>query len=1082
MSVRGGVISRLRLVFLFLIVFFLNYQASNLSAQSFRGSIRGEITDAHGLHIAGAKVVARNLGTSESREVTADAEGEYRFLELPAGEYEISAVAPGLEEARIGRVRVDVGVETIANLALGKAKAITETVEVLATVPLLEASNTTLSQVVERQLVQELPLNGRDFGKLVALTPGVTVEGSGVAGTEKGFGQFNISGNRDRSNNYTLDGTDNNDPWFNNSALNQVGITGAPATLLPLDAIQEFNLQSQFSAEYGRNSGSIVNIVTRSGSNTFHGSLYEYNRNSAFDARNYFNTKPDPQSHFNNNNFGGSLGGPIFKDKTFFFLAYEGQRERVGSDFALLVPTAAEVTQAEQGAALNTAIIPNGVNPALVKILNIYMPTTTNPNNLLPVSVSDKNDNDNFIVKVDHRFNDVHSVVVRYAFGNDDQVFPLGSLGGTGSGSRLGPFAQVSPTRVQVVSASWLSVLSPSVFNEVRFGYSRFRNHFDSADGHVDPQSQFGIDFGTGRTGLPEINFHGLLDNLGATSFGIPRGRLSQTYQILDDFTWTRGRHTWKFGGEYRRAAVDFSNDNFTRGNFAFDEFLAPGVLGGSSDPIVNVLINYFLGQEGGFALTGNTARSLATNGFSFFAKDDIRVNAKLTVNAGLRWEYFGPVSEAHNLLSNLLSPTGLLQMVGTPGLPHAYNRDLNNFGPRLGFAWNVMPKTVIRSAYGVYYDYIPMHLMQANFTNSAGIGANPIGPQAVVPLNYNQDAYDGTTTGPVFTPVVGAPVQPDIFVTDHDLRTPYVQSWNLNVQREVTSTFAFEAGYVGSKGTKLVRLYDLNQNGINPNYFTIDNLSTGTSSTYHAGQLTLKLQNWHRFSGFSTYTYSKSLDGASDGINYDFAFVALPQDSTNLKAEKGPSSFDTRHRWTTAMNYQLPTFHLIGERFGSGWQLNSIITVQSGRPIDIISGSTNFGSNQRPDVVPGVPFVLPNWNPSTGYLNPAAFAVPASPDGVGNLGRDRVFGYGFWNVDFSVSKNTKLWENAMLQFRAEFFNLVNHPNFALPSNFITPGAGAPPGTVMDGFVTQTPDVAQGNPGLGGGGPRVVQFGLRLQF
>jgi len=1079
MKVRDGVILGLRLRLLFLVVFFLNARAGYLSAQSFRGSIRGEIIDAHGLHVGGAKVVARNLGTSESREVTTDAEGEYRFLELPAGEYEVSAVAPGLEEARLSHVRVNVGIETLANIALSKVKTATESVEVVETVPLVEAANTTLSQVVERQLVQELPLNGRDFGKLVALTPGVTVEGSGVAGTEKGFGQFNISGNRDRSNNYTLDGTDNNDPWFNNSALNQVGITGAPATLLPLDAIQEFNLESQFSAEYGRNAGSIVNIVTRSGSNTFHGSLYEYNRNSAFDARNYFNSSPNPQSHFNNNNFGGSLGGPILKDRTFFFLAYEGQRERDGSDFVLLVPTPQEVTLAEQEAAANTAIIPKGVNPALVKILNTYMPTS--PDGLLPVSVSDKNDNDNFIVKADHRFNDVHSVAVRYAFGNDDQVFPLGSLGGTGSGSRLGPFAQVSPTRAQVVSASWLALLSPSVLNEVRFGYSRFRNHFDSADGIVNTQSQFGIDFGTGRTGLPEIDFNGLLDNLGATSFGIPRGRLSQTYQILDDFTWTRGRHTWKFGGEYRRAAVDFSNDNFTRGNFSFDN-TPPEVVVPGADDVVHTLANYFLGTEGGFALTGNTARSLATNGFSFFAKDDIRVNSKLTVNVGLRWEYFGPVSEAHNLLSNLLSPTGLLQMVGTPGLPHAYNRDLNNFGPRLGFAWNVMPRTVIRLAYGVYYDYIPMHLMQANFTNSAGIGANPIGPQAVVPLDYNQDAYNGTIPGPVFTPVAGAPVQPDIFVTDHDLRTPYVQSWNLNVQREVTPTFAVEAGYVGSKGTKLVRLYDLNQNGINPNYFTIDNLSTGTSSTYHAGQFTLKLQNWRRFSGFSTYTYSKSLDGASDGINYDFAFVALPQDSTNLKPEKGPSSFDTRHRWTTAMNYQLPTLPFVGERFGTGWQLNSIITVQSGRPIDIIngSGSTSFGGNQRPDVVPGQPFVLPNWNPSTGYLNAAAFATPAGD--FGNLGRDRVFGPGFWNVDFSVSKNTKLWENVLLQFRAEFFNLVNHPNFALPSNFITPGAGAPPGTVQDGFVTQTPDVAQGNPGLGGGGPRVVQFGLRLQF
>ncbi len=292
----------------------------------------------------------------------------------------------------------------------------------------MDTADTTLSQMVDRQLVEELPLNGRDFGKLVALTPGVTVEGSGVAGTEKGFGQFNINGNRDRSNNYALDGTDNNDPFFNNSALNQVGITGAPATLLPLDAIQEFNLQSQFGAEYGRNSGAVVNIITRSGSNNFHGSLYEYNRNSEFDARNYFNTttNPDgsfnPQSPFNNNNFGGSLGGPIKKDRAFFFFAYEGQREKVGSDFNLVVPTAEQIATARAEAlAANPEI---NIAP-LDKIISL-MPTTTDAvNNFLPYSVQDTNNNNNLIAKADFNLNEKNSMTGRYAFGQSDQVFPL---------------------------------------------------------------------------------------------------------------------------------------------------------------------------------------------------------------------------------------------------------------------------------------------------------------------------------------------------------------------------------------------------------------------------------------------------------------------------------------------------------------------------------------------------------------------------------------------------------------------------------------------------------------------------------
>src|SRR5271166_6127610 len=462
----------LRLLFLFLLALLLSGSAALLSAQSFRGAIRGEVTDAHGLHVAAAKVVARNLGTSETREVTADDMGEYRFLELPAGEYEVSAMATGFEEVHAPKVRVEVGVETLVNLALSKVKGRQEQVEVVESVPLVETASTTLSQVVDRQLVQELPLNGRDFGKLVALTPGVTVEGSGVAGSEKSAGQFNIDGNRDRSNNYNLDGTDNNDPFFNNSALNQVGITGAPATLLPLDAIQEFNLQSQFGAEYGRNSGSVVNIVTRSGSNDFHGSLFEYNRNSYFDARNYFNTSPNPQSRFNNNNFGGSVGGPVIKDKLFFFFAYEGQRERVGSDFNLTVPTQAQIATAKtealgQDPTLNTAPL-----DAIIALMPI---TTDAVNNQLAYSVRDKNDNNNLIGKADYRLSENNMLTARYAFGQSDQAFPLGSLGGFGSGSRISSFEQISPTRVQVLSTSWLTTFTPTRINEFRFGYSRFR-------------------------------------------------------------------------------------------------------------------------------------------------------------------------------------------------------------------------------------------------------------------------------------------------------------------------------------------------------------------------------------------------------------------------------------------------------------------------------------------------------------------------------------------------------------------------------------------------------------------------------
>ncbi|HYK49592.1 MAG TPA: carboxypeptidase-like regulatory domain-containing protein, partial [Terriglobales bacterium] len=303
--------------------------ASLASAQSFRGSIRGKITDPSGSVIANAKVSARNTGTGLTREATTSDDGAYVLAELPAGIYTVTAQAAGLSPAAMN-VRVNVGLDTTADFDLTQVERRQEQLNVTAEAPLIEATRDVLGEIVEQHLVTELPLNGRDFSKLVALTPGTTVDPSGVAGTQGGFGQFNVNGNRDRSNNYMLDGTDNNDPFFNNSALNQTGIGGAPASLLPIEAIEEFNLQSQFAAEYGRNSGSVVNIVTRSGTNHLHGSAFEFFRNSALDARNFFNTQPR-KSVFQNNNFGAAVGGPIVKDRTFFFGAYEGQRERVGS-------------------------------------------------------------------------------------------------------------------------------------------------------------------------------------------------------------------------------------------------------------------------------------------------------------------------------------------------------------------------------------------------------------------------------------------------------------------------------------------------------------------------------------------------------------------------------------------------------------------------------------------------------------------------------------------------------------------------------------------------------------------------------
>ncbi len=1081
----------LRFVLALLSLLLLSATPLLLRAQSFRGGIRGVVTDSSGAVIPGARLTARNINTSETREVTSESDGGYLFLEIPAGEYEVAAMAPGFQEFRQPRVIVGVGAETALNLTLAKVAELYDRAVVLESVPLVETASNTLSQIVDRTLVQELPLNGRDFGKLVALTPGVTVEGSGVAGSEKGFGQFNINGNRDRSNNYMLDGTDNNDPFFNNSALNQAGISGAPATLLPLDAIQEFNLQSQFAAEYGRNSGSAVNIITRSGGNSFHGSLFEYNRNSYFDARNYFNPSPDPQSHFNNNNFGGSLGGPVRKDKTFFFLAYEGQREVVGSDFTLLVPrtgpSSNDIQAAEQVALAQTYSPITSINPALLNILNFF-PSNPTGSNSIPGTVRDSNNGDNFILKLDQKLGQNYTLTGRYAFGQSDQLFPLGSLGGFGSGSRLSSFEQKSPTRAQVVSVSLLTTFSPTKLNELRFGYTRFRTNFTSVD-QLDPTSLGNnFDLGNGKLGLPEIDFNGAIENLGTTGFSVPRGRVSETFQLLDNYTLISGRQTFKLGYEFHRYDVQSFNDNLERGILSVNSTIDDGTgnfVPLDPNPVVNALANYFVGNIFALALTGNTSRFTFNNNFSAFLQEEWRARPNLTINLGLRWEYFGPLGEKHNLLSNF-DASGNLVQVGTPTLPLLYHRDLNNFAPRIGLAWTPFRNATVRAAYGFYYDYIPQDILIANFTNSAGVATNPSSAtnnSISVPVNafdFNSNVWNGSTPGSVYTPTA---FTQSIFVTDPNFRTPYVQSWNLNIQRQFNQSVAFELGYVGTKGTRLTRLYDANQDFTNPNYYQVAVLSTGANSTYHALQTTLRLNNWHHFSGFSTYTWSKSLDGASDGIDFNGSTAAFPQNSDNLAAEKGPSTFDTRHRWTSALNYQLPAFSFLPKLLAEGWQFNTILTVQSGRPIGVYTGGGS-NSHQRPDVVPGVNPILSHWSPTTGYLNPAAFQYPAGD--FGNLGRNQIFGPGFWNADFSVSKNTKLSDSLALQFRAEIFNIFNHPNFALPTSQIVPGINSD-GTINSGagpagLITQTPDVAQGNPGLGGGGPRVLQFGLRLQF
>jgi len=529
-----------------------------LWAQTFRGGVQGTVTDSSGAVVASAQITVTNPATGFTRNTVTDGTGNYFVSELPIGNYDVNVKAAGFRPATVKAVRVEVSVSQQVNVQLSPGQ-VAESIVVTEQAPLIEATQDNLGGSVEGQQIQELPVSGRDFTKLLVMVPGSGGDPSGVADSPGSFGLFSINGNRGRSNNYLLDGTDMNDGYRNLPAINQGGVFGTPATILPMDALQVVSITNGTEAEFGRNSGGTVNIVTKSGTNTLHGSVYEYFRNNALDARNFFNARPGPQDQFHNNQFGFSLGGPIKKDRTFWFVSYEGQREGVG------IPTLARVpTQAE----LNAAITTNGgaVNPVIAALLarNPWpapnIPVDSNGNNLL-TSDPASNRVDSMIAKIDHRFTENDNLTGRYYFGDSDQSFPLALVGG----GILPGFNTVTPTRVNILSLSHTHMFNPRLLAEFRFGYNRFHETFGPEDSTFDPSS-IGLNMGTGAQdfGLPQISVGPPAAESDTPSFAIlgantsvPRGRTDTNWQFFDNFTWTRGRHNWKFGYEFRRTFVD---------------------------------------------------------------------------------------------------------------------------------------------------------------------------------------------------------------------------------------------------------------------------------------------------------------------------------------------------------------------------------------------------------------------------------------------------------------------------------------------------------------------------------------------
>jgi len=1131
---------RVRIVLAFVVL-----AAASLAAQTFRGTILGTVTDTSGAVVSGAKIAVKNENTGLERSTQTSADGSYSVPELPVGTYTVTITQSGFQTAVTTGVLVDVAVERRVDAQL-KTGQVSQTVEVSGELlPQVETTSDTLGSVFTTTAVKNIPVNGRDYQKLIYLTPGIAGSPDQITDSPGSFGVFSMNGARGRSNNFLLDGTDMNDGYRNDPAINEAGVFGTPATILPVDAVAELRVLSNFEAEYGRNAGAVVNIVTKSGTNGLHGSLIEYFRNSALDARNFFNFSNQPKAQFHNNQFGGSLGGPIVKDRTFFYLDYEGQREKVGVVTLGCVP----VGTAPDGS-LDPSQATNSVIAALLARHPWPAPNISSAiaNGTCPnTSVNSPSSNrvDSLIAKIDHNFNANNQLTGRYYFGDSDQSFPLAL---TASGGQLPGFNTATPTRVQLVSVSYVKTIGSNKVNELRYGWNRFAEGFFPQDQAFHPSS-IGLNTGSGVAdqGLPIILFHSgsfVLPNgtsgvtpsqLGATS-GDPRSRVDTNNQLLDNFSWKVNKHDLKFGFEYRRTSVQHSFSKYFRGRLRFNKTAT-----------ATALQNFLAGNvNDGFQYSGYSLRHTSENSYGFYVQDSFRITPRLTLNYGVRWDYFAEVKEKNNLMSGITSfdpanATFTLTQVGQPGLGKLYTPDKGNFAPRVSAAWDIFGggKTVIRAGFGMFYDAVSQDFFQGHLPYAPFFGPgpayNPVGPAPIL----LGGAVGGTvvTGSPVYgngDPTSATCVSLGIcatFTFDPHIHTPYMENYNLNIQQQIAPKVVLQVGYVGSQGHRLWRFRDLNQPSTaainaadltsgfqdfgsaarpfrnNPGgiYYMLNEESTGKSN-YHALQTSLRINQWHGVTSIVNYAWSHSIDNSSDGEDFE-PNAAQPNDSTQPQLEYGNSNFDLRQRFTWIFGYEFPKMRGSWSKLKNGWGFNSTVTLQSGQPFhfnynfeDDFSGSGN--AFDRPDVVG--PIVYHNGNPFN-FIDLSSFAIPCTVTAAtgsafdcvpgtrhfGNMRRGSLVGPNFKQWDFALYKDTALGERVTMQLRAEFFNILNHPNFASP---YLPAFIADPGfngfqqvgnreVGVGGYPLQaTGDVGVGNPFLGGGGPRGIQLAAKFTF
>jgi hypothetical protein len=1025
--------------------------AASLFAVGSTGTIIGTVTDSSGGVIPQAHVTVRSQATNAIRAVETNGEGDYSVPLLPPGLYRVSAERQGFRRSVYRDVTLDVDQTARVDFTLSIGAAV-EDVTVTATPPLVQTDTSTLGQVIGRRQVRDLPLNERNFLSFALLVPGGQAPAEGSMNSTQG-GAISVNGAREQSNNFLLDGVDNNDAYINQYVV-----------LPSIDAIQEFKVQSgNYSAEFGRGGGAQVNVVLRSGANQLHGSLFEYFRNRRLDAKNAFDL-PGDIPRFDRNQFGGSLGGPIRRDKTFFFGSYEGLRLRQAATRQATVPS-----QVERAAAL--AAVPDPYrNPSGLAIFNLYPAANSGPDpatsNIFTSAPVIRNSVNMPLVKVDHQAGPNNSFSAHWSMFDENRFNPFDPVN---SFTDLPEYGSYTLNRGQNAGVSWTRLFGSRWVNEAHVGFNRLRS--DALQQHHGVNLNQALGFPTVLSNPVDLGYPNV-SVLGYAGIGepanYPQVHHDNTFEFADNLAWNLGRHQFKFGADIRRIQSNTFLDFLSRGEWFFGAQSA-GMPVMALAQLLSGVPDYVISAK------GDTYAGLRSTGTSFYVQDDIRVLPRLSLNVGLRYEYTSPPIEIHDRFSvPNLSPQSLgctpapdCQFIraGTSGIPRAtYRPDRNNFGPRIGLAWRPLKteRFVVRSAYGIFYD---TGILTINFFPRANppfyqLILSPNDPSNPLPLQF-------ILSRP------GIPlVQPN--AVSPNFRDAYMQQWNLDLQYEVRPNWMIDLAYVGSKGTRLPSPRDLNQPRPDtgavayPQFSSVLYVESGASSTYNALQFRSEKRLSRGLTFLAAYTWSKSIDDAS-AVFSAHTVSGLPQDSQNLRAERGLSSFHTAHRFVFSYLYNLPFG--VGHRWGGGsaftkallsdWTLAGILTLQTGHPFTVNRGTTQsgvassaFGVPDRPDLIAD-PLragpVVNNPDPAcqatvsqggraadrvhtvATWFNPCAFAAPP-PGRFGAAGRNILIGPGTNNLDFSLARSIPLRsERHRLEVRGDLFNLFNHPNYDIP-------------------------------------------------